>query len=286
MGMSNKVRWLLVREDVPKDVRKYVRKYVLNHVLAVGVLSILMGGWAAEVQAQTADGDAGGDARGDTEQAIDTRQQTQEQQDEWAAEKADLGRRFKSANAGVAWLQERKAEESAKARALDDRVAELQRRLGEADRLEGSMQDTLMVIYHRLEDSVAESLPFLPEERSLRLAAVGDELVRPDLTSAEKLRRLLETLQVEAGYASSVEVYQDMIEIGNEQIHVDVLRIGRVALFWRTPDGDRVGNFDPASGRWNELPGGSKRRIGLAMEMAARMRPVALIDLPLGRIGQ
>jgi hypothetical protein len=274
MGLSKKVRRLLDRE------------YVLNHVLTAGLLSILMGGWAVDVPAQTGDGDAGGDARGDTEQAIETRQQTQERQDEWVEEKSDLVRRFKSATAGVRWLQVRKAEESAKARALDDRVTELRRRLGEADRLEGSMQDTLMVIYHRLEESVAASLPFLPDERRLRLAAVGDELVRPDVTSAEKLRRLLEALQVEAGYASSVEVYQDMIEIENEQIHVDVLRLGRVALFWRTPDGDRVGNFDPASGRWNELPGGAKRRIGLAMEMAAKMRPVELIDLPLGRIGQ
>lgn len=278
MDLSNKVRWLLGR--------MHVRRCGRFHVLGAGALLLLAGGWVAAVPAQTEQEDPDGDARGDTEQAIDTRRQTQQQQDEWADEKADLARRFKSASASVQWLTERKAEESAKAQALDDRVGELQRRLGEADRLEGSMQDSLMVIFHRLEESVAESLPFLPEERSLRLISVGDELVRPDMTSAEKLRRLLEALQVEAGYASSVEVYQDMIEIENEQIHVDVLRLGRMALFWRTPDGDRVGHFDPAVGRWSELPGSAKRRIGLAMEMAARMRPVELIDLPLGRIGQ
>jgi len=262
------------------------RLHVKKHVLGVGVLSILLGGWAVAAPAQTEGDQSGQEARRDTEQAIDTRQETQQLQDEWSEEKTDLVHRFRSATAGVRWLRERKTEESAKARALDDRVAELQRRLGEADRLEGSMQDTLMVIFHRLEESVAESLPFLPEERSLRLASVGDELVRPDVTSAEKLRRLLEALQVEAGYASAVEVYQDMIEIEGEQIHADVLRIGRVALFWRTPDGDRVGNFDPSVGRWTELPGRAKRRIELAMEMATRMRPVELIDLPLGRIGQ
>ena len=273
MGLSNSVRWL--------QVKKHVRK----HVLGAGVLSILLGGWAAAAPAQT-EGDPRQAAGRDIEQAIDTRQETQQRQDEWSEEKADLVRRFRSATAGVQWLRERKVEESAKARALDDRVAELRRRLGEADRLEDSMQDTLMVIFYRLEESVAGSLPFLPEERNLRLASVGDELVRPDVTSAEKLRRLLEALQVEAGYASTVEVYQDMIEIQGEQIHADVLRIGRVALFWRTPDGDRVGSFDLSADRWIELPGGAKRRIGLAMEMAARMRPVELIDLPLGRIGQ
>ena len=266
MDLSNSVRGLNVRK----------------HVLGVGVLSILLGGGPVLALAQV----EGEQARRDTEQAVETRQETQQRQDEWSEEKANLVRRFRSATAGVQWLQERKAEESAKARALDDRVAELQRRLGEADRLEGSIQDTLMVIFRRLEESVAASLPFLPKERNLRLASAESELVRPDMTSAEKLRRLLETLQVEAGYASTVEVYQDMIVIEGEQIHADVLRIGRMALFWRTPDGDRVGNFDLSVGRWAELPDRAKRRIGLAMDMAARMRPVELIDLPLGRVGQ
>lgn len=263
-----------------------LRLNVRKHIRLTAALFILLGVWSAAAPAQTDAVGTGEEARQDTEQAIDTRQQTQQRQDEWAEEEADLVRRFRSASAGVQWLKERKAEETAKAQALDDRVAELQRRLGEADRLEGSMQDTLMVIFRRLEESVAASLPFLPEERNLRLAAVGDELVRPDVTSAEKLRRLLEALQVEAGYASSVEVYQDLIDLESEQLHADILRIGRVALFWRTPDGDRVGHFDQAAGRWTGLPGGAKRRIGLAMEMASRMRPVELIDLPLGRVGQ
>ena len=266
MDLSNSMRWLKGHK----------------HVLKVGVLSVLLLGGAVLAPAQT----EGEHTRRDTEQAIETRQETQQRQDEWAEEKADLVRRFRSATAGVKWLRERKAQESDQARALDDRVAELQRRLGEADRLEGSMQDTLMVIFHRLEVSVAASLPFLPQERNLRLASVGNELVRPDMTSAEKLRRLLETLQVEAGYASTVEVYQDMIVVEGEQIHADVLRVGRIALFWRTPDGDRVGNFDLSVARWTELPGRAKRRIGRAMEMATRVRPVELIDLPLGRVGQ
>lgn len=248
--------------------------------LAAGLTAILLAGGAVWSSAQT----DGQKAREETGQAIDTRQDTQQRQNEWSEEEADLVRRLRAASATVAWLNERKAEETAKVDALDARVAELQRRLGEADRLEGSMQDTLMVIFRRLEESVAASLPFLPAERSRRLAVVSDDLVRPDVTSAEKLRRLLEALQVEGGYASTAEVYQDLIEVDGQEIHADVLRLGRMALFWRTPDGDRVGSFDQAAGLWVELPGGDKRRIAMAMEMAARMRPVELIDLPLGRI--
>ena len=250
---------------------------VILAVVAAGSL------WAV---AQDDAGDAANQARQETGQAIETRQATQQRQDDWSEEKADLVQRYRAATATVDWLTERKVEETARVEALEGRVAELERRLGEADRLEGSMQDSLMVIFRRLEESVAVSLPFLPAERAGRLAVVGDELVRPDVTSAEKLRRLLEALQVEAGYGSTVEVYQDVLTMGQEDIHADVLRIGRVALFWRTPDGERVGSYDQAAGQWIELPGGDKRRIGLAMEMAARMRQIELIDLPLGRIGR
>lgn len=224
------------------------------------------------------------DARQATAEAITTRQQTQAQKDDWSEDKSALVARFRAAKANVAWLRDRRQEEEARAVAVENRVAELDRRLDEADRLEGSMQDTLLVIYDRLEQSVQRSLPFLPSERRLRLESLANELVRPDVASGEKLRRLLEALQVEAGYAASVEVYQDRITVGGEDLHADILRLGRVALFWRTSDGDRVGTYDQAAAAWSELPGGENRNIALAMEMATRMRPVEIIGLPLGRI--
>jgi len=239
---------------------------------------------AGRLPAQSDDQSEADSARQATGEAIGTRQQTQQQADEWSDEEATLVARFRAAKANVAWLAGRKAEEQARVTAIEDRIAELGRRLDEAGRLEGSMQDTLLVIFERLEDGVQHSLPFLPAERRLRLESLATELVRADVESGEKLRRLLEALQVEAGYAATVEVYQDRITVADEELYTDILRLGRVALFWRTPDGDRVGLYDQATGRWAELPDRENRNIALAMEMATRMRPVEIIGLPLGRI--
>lgn len=246
----------------------------------VAVLSALLCLLASVLHAQ----DSSGEAREATNQAIDKRQQTQEEQDSWGDEKAELVGRYRAAAANVAWLTDRKAEEEARAAAIEARVAELGRRLAEADRLEGSMQDSLLVIFDRLEKSVAHSLPFLPAERQMRLESLANELVRPDVASGEKLRRLLESLQVEAAYAATIEVYQGGVTVDGVELHADILRLGRVALFWRTPDGDRVGTWDQADSRWVELPDSVNRNIGLAMEMATRMRPVEIMELPLGRI--
>lgn len=244
---------------------------------------VLAGTLTAVVAAAQAD-DPGATAAGDTREAIVVRQQTQQQLDDWAAEKSELLSRYRAASTDVTWLEARREERVARLQALGSRVAEMRRRLDEADRLEASMQDTLLVILDRLEASVAAGLPFLPAERHRRLEALRAEIVRPDVDAAEKLRRLLEALQVEAGYASTVEVYRDEVEVGGVALHADILRLGRVSLFWRSPDGRRVGLFDQATGSWRELSGSAARRINLAMEMAARTRPVELIALPLGRV--
>ncbi len=220
------------------------------------------------------------------QETVDQRQATQMTEDQWSDEKAELVGRYRAAEASVNWLRKQRDEEAARDAALSEHVAELQRRLVEAGRLESSIQDTLTTIVSLLEISINEGLPFLPEERQMRLEMVKNDLVQPDNTAAEKLRRVLEALQVEASYGTTVEVYQEGINVSGQDIHVDILRLGRLSLFWRTADGTRVGLYDPATSQWVELPGNAKRNIGIAMEMATRMRPVSLIDLPLGRISQ
>ena len=262
--------------------RRLVPALTATLIVLLAMLATVPAAWA-----QDASGAAAADqARDATGEAIDTRQQTQQQQDAWSDEEAALNARYRAAKANVAWPAERKVEEEARVAAIEARVNELGRRLDEAVRLEDSLQDTLLVIFDRLATGVDRSLPFLPAEREQRLASLSDELVQPDVPAGEKLRRLLEALQVETGYASSVEVYQDQIAVDGEDIFADILRLGRVALFWRTPDGERVGTFDQGDDRWTELPGSHKRNLGLAVEMATRRRPIELIELPLGRVGQ
>jgi hypothetical protein len=215
---------------------------------------------------------------------VQIHRETQKLQDEWAKDKAELIARYRTAKATVEYLSERKAIQEEESAALDQGIAELERRLEESRRLEHSLQDTLITVLDRLEDWVEQDLPFLVTERETRIASLREMVVRPDVEGSEKLRRILEALEVEAGYGVTVEVNQQRIDVGGEELFVDVLRLGRISLFWRTPDGGRVGEFDHGSGEWVELPSKYNRSIEYAMEMATRMRPVEVIDLPLGRI--
>ena len=137
---------------------------------------------------------------------------------------------------------------------------------------------------NRLEAWVEKDLPFLPEERAGRLRLLREGLARTDISGAEKLRQLLEALLVECEYGDTVEVYEQRIEVEGEPIFAIVFRLGRLSIFWQTPDRARVGEYDRVTNRWVELPGRYARSISAALEMAEKRRPIELLRLPVGRI--
>lgn len=218
------------------------------------------------------------------DRTIGIQQETQQKRDQWADEESELEARYRTARANIEYLSSRKESVQKKYNALMERNDELERRLEESDRLQNSLQDTLNIVLARMEQWVEQDLPFLMEERQARIDMLKKEIAKPDIMGAEKLRRILEALQVEANYGANVEVYQQKINLGGDTLFVDLLHIGRVSLFWKTPDGELVGSYDPASGAWVGLPDKYKRPVSEAMEMASRIRPVELIELPLGRL--
>ena len=241
-------------------------------------LALLLGSLTAAAQdpAQQTEQAAG--------EALDTRRDSQKQLDGWAAQRAELKLRWQSAEAQVAYLEERATLERDRLAALDAAGNELARRLEESQRLESSLEDTLLVILRHLETAVADDLPFLPAERSQRLASVRRELSEPASDSADKLRRVLEAVLVEAGYGGALEVYQDRIAVAGEELTCDLLYVGRLGLFWLTPDMARGGTWDAAAGAFVELAGSDLDAIRRAAEMATRRRAAGVLALPLGKV--
>jgi len=215
---------------------------------------------------------------------VETHRQTQKKQDDWANEQADMTARYRAARAQVDYLQKRKDFEEKEVRALDEGIAEMNRRLIESVRLQDNLEDSLNAVIGRLDQWVARDIPFLKEERSNRLAAVRAEVAKPDVTGAEKLRRVLEALQVEANYGNTVDVFQERIVVGDEEIFADILKIGRVSVYWRTPDGTRVGEYDRGQQKWVALDPKYVAVINDTREMALRLRSTEVVSLPLGRI--
>ena len=216
--------------------------------------------------------------------ALETEQATQERLDDWAAERTDLQARWDAAQAQVRYLEERTALQRQRVSALESAGDELARRLEEAQRLETSLEDTLLVILGRLEAAVAHDLPFLADERSRRLERVRRDLGDPGATAADKLRRVLKAVLIEARYGGVFEIYQDRITVAGEELTSDLIHVGRLGLFWLTPDAARGGAWDPAASAFVEMDGRELDAVRRAAEMATRRRPAGVQPLPLGRI--
>lgn len=123
----------------------------------------------------------------------------------------------------------------------------------------GSIQRQILPLMTRmisgLEHFIDLDMPFLLDERHERVDRLRQTLARSDSTPAQQFRAVLEAWLLEMNdYGTTGETYKDSITTpdGVER-EVDVLRIGRVALLYVTPDNSQAGAWDKASHQWVPL---------------------------------
>ena len=215
---------------------------------------------------------------------IEVRQETQKKEDAWAGKKAELMARYRSLKANQDHLEKLKLKTERALSTQKALLAEFERKIKESARIREELQSYLESAVAQLEEFIKKDLPFLLNERAARLDSIKETLTRPDKPAAEKYRRVMEALQIEAEYGRTVEVYQDTIDLNGQSVLMDILRLGRLSLFCQTPDGKMVGHYDRAAGRWISLPSRYRREINKAVDMARRERSIDLVRLPIGRI--
>lgn len=218
------------------------------------------------------------------EQAIDVRQKTQKKRDEWERKKQQLIAQYQALKAERERLIKAKEKKQAALAAARKRVQEAERQVRETVRIREGLESYLETVVDRLDEFIKGDLPFLPKERADRIASIRHLLEQPGVPIAEKYRRVMEALQVETQYGRTVEVYKDTIDLKGQPVVVDILRLGRLSLFFETPDGKIVGEYNPAEKQWFVLPSGYRKNINKAVGIARRERTAELVKLPIGRI--
>ena len=165
----------------------------------------------------------------------------------------------------------------------DRRIVQQRHRLIESRKLRDGLQGWLQDIVRQYADEAEQSLPFLVAEREKRQADLEVVLADPYTPLYEKFRRVFEVFLVETEFGHSSEVYRDNIQLGEESLQVDLLRIGRTALFFRTPNGSKGGFYDP-SVRQFKLFSESSIDLSRAFALVRREAAAEMVSLPVGRI--
>ncbi len=219
-----------------------------------------------------------------TRQAVAREIKAQQQADQWSQEKEQLISEIRQSKTQLEWAQYQSKKYAAYIQREKEKIAELKRQKKEMRSLRRNLEPYLEELITGLEDFITSDLKFLSQERAERIQFLRDSVNDYHLGMSEKLQRVLEALLVEAEYGRSIEAHSATLEVEGQTIEAEVLRIGRIAVFFHSMDGEKVGRWNPEKESWDYISSNFSRAIGNAIEMAKQQKSVELVDLPIGRI--
>jgi uncharacterized protein DUF3450 len=217
-------------------------------------------------------------------QSINIRQQTQKEREQWMTERAALKAQLAALQAVNRQLQDEQQSLQRKTDSAHRKTALLKQQIENSASLTREIRPFLETVYQRLSNLVTSDTPFLKDERVNRINTLRRVLDDPDLTISEKYRRSMETLFIEAEYGSTIEVYSQTINTGGQELTASIFRLGRVSLFFQSPDKNLTGYYNLREKAWKVFPDSYNRDIDIAFKIAGKRRPVKIVNLPLGRL--
>lgn len=161
-----------------------------------------------------------------------------------------------------------------------DNIAQLQKKIEDIKLTKQQILPLLREMTKTLEQFIRLDLPF---HKELRLNSINDLkalLSRSSVTITEKFRRVMAFYQAENDYNYDLEVYRDNVEIVNETRSVQVLRVGRNALYIQTLDGELSALWNKYTQNWQILGNEFHRPIQKAMRVAGQKTAPDLLSLP------
>lgn len=160
-------------------------------------------------------------------------------------------------------------------------IADFERQFQEIETTKRQILPLILRMLDVLKEFVALDIPFLPDERRMRIEQLYALMERPDVPTSEKYRRITEAYQVELEYGHTIEAYEGEIEMAGETLTVAFLRYGRLGLYFMTLDGQVIGHWDKAQDAWVTLDNEYRQSLDRAMRIARKQLPPDLTRLPI-----
>lgn len=161
-------------------------------------------------------------------------------------------------------------------------LEELHRSIDQVSSMERQIMPLMIRMLDALERFVALDVPFLHEERTERVTRLRGIMERADVSSAEKFRRLTEAFQIEIDYGRTIETYKTSLEIEGASLEVNMLRLGRIGLYYQTADASVTGMWDVKAKQWTPLGDGTSRnQVRHGLRIAEKQIAPDLLLLPV-----
>ncbi|HNR75631.1 MAG TPA: DUF3450 domain-containing protein [Parvularculaceae bacterium] len=147
--------------------------------------------------------------------------------------------------------------------------------------LQRAMQPLMEDMLAALGDIVEADLPFSIDERRGRVDRLNKMMGDPDVSAAQRYRLIVEAYQIENEYGRTIGAYEGSIDDGGELRTGEFLRVGRVALMFKTADDSVLKIWDKDQNGWVDLNKSYLPDVRLGLRMAKEQTAPGLLPVPV-----
>ncbi len=147
--------------------------------------------------------------------------------------------------------------------------------------LEQDIVPLMVDMLDALENFIALDIPFLLKERQARVEKIRQLMSDNKLANSEKYRRILEAYQIENDYGRTIEAYDVKLNGNDDEKMVTYLKIGRLAYFYQTFDGQQTYRWSSIKQTWEQLDDSDNQAVQTAIAMAKERIPSDLLLVPI-----
>lgn len=192
-----------------------------------------------------------------------------------------LNREFREQNQqlqdlSINYLQLREVQQT-----QQQQIDSLNEQLAQVAQTEQGLTPMLLTMVDWLEQFIATDLPFHVNERRQRIDTLKRTMLASGGSLTEQYRRVMEAYQIESEFGYTMEHYSGEIEREGQRQQVDMLRVGRVGLYFASLDGSQGGYWSREANSWKSADPSTVQEIARGLLMADKQRPQALLTLPV-----
>lgn len=211
-------------------------------------------------------------------------QNSQVKIDSIADQTNDLLQDYRQVNKEIEGLRVYNAQLEARIQNQLSRISEIDESIANVKIIQRQIPPLLVRMLDGLESFVALDVPFRLDERDARVSRIRGNLSKSNQSVAENFRQVLEAYKIESEYGRKLEAYEASIDFNGDgqERKVDIFRVGRIALLYKTEDGQQVGRWNNENRAWEALDASEwSATINTGIRIARNQAVKDILQLPI-----
>jgi hypothetical protein len=183
-------------------------------------------------------------------QAADLRNEVERLSTELSSKRGDLENQLKSLARQKAELEAERGREQVRLQKVRQLVSDKRAVIEQQQAEEAKLRPAFEVAVKEVRAYVEQSLPFRRHDRLAELSKIEDQFKQGLLTPERALSRLWSHLEDEFRLTGESGLYRQSVNVDGKEQLADIVRVGMVAFYYRTPDGGYGHTTRDRNGQW------------------------------------